>query len=258
MTTRALVAMFLITLLVTAGTAQERGSLEVSGRVQIGKERVALKRKRFFLFRGGLAANKALVEKIRSSEYMSRDCYYCREKASAEFLAWLKAEDCETPYCRQINEADIAKVPEFQAAHRKGLIQFRNRRDVALKWLTTNLTPNLRDGFYRQQRSAIDSILAQWRPLQSSMTDSVSVKAIFIDVPVQLAAGKTTETFLVSNLVPTEHGGKGYLWACEVEVGTAKRATLILRVPEPGKQVPRCEVVVKDLPACSPASCPKT
>lgn len=247
-----------LVLLIPAGTvavaAQSAGSLEVSGRVKIGGKVEKLTRKRFYLFRGGLEANKTLVEKMKAARVTSRNCFYCSQKASPEFIEWLKAEECESPYCRAITPDDTKKVPEFLAAYDKGLKQFRNKPAVAQQWLTTNLSPNLRDGFYKQQKASLNTILGTVKPVQSSMTDSVSVKAIFIDIPLN-TGGKSTETFLISNVIPLEFGGKSYLWACEVEVGAAKKVTLALQVPEVGKAIKKCEVVVKDLPECTAGAC---
>jgi len=240
----------------TATIAQERGSLEISGRVSVGGKQEKLKRKRFYLFRGGLEANKEMIERIKSTAVTSRDCFYCKAKASAEYTAWLKSGDCESPYCREIEGQDIAKVPEFQAAYQKSLKQFRNKPAVAQKWLTTNLTPALRDGFYLDRKKLTTSLLGTTKPIQSSMTDSVSVVAIFIDIPLNLAAGKKTETFTVSNLVPIEVGDKSYAWACEVEIGAGKKAKLPpLPIADTSKLVKKCEVVVRDLPKCTIGSC---
>ena len=94
------------------------------------------------------------------------------------------------------------------------------------------------------------------KPLMSGMTDSVSVKAIFIDIPVAPPTGKSTETFLVSNIAPIEVGRKSFFWACEVEIGPDKKTVVSLPVPEPGKKTGKCEVFVKDVPACDGQSCP--
>lgn len=236
--------------------AQSLGSLELSGRVKIGSKVEKIERKRFYLLRGGLESNKSLIDRIKSATYTSRDCFYCQAKASQQFIDWLKVEDCETPYCRAISTDDVAKVPEFQVAYQKGLKQFRNRPAVAQKWLTTNLTPILRDDFYKQQKASTNTILGGVKPLQSSMTDSVSVVAIFLDIPLQLA-GKSTETFLISNLVPIEIGGKGYVWACEVDIGAAKKVKLPqFQVTEAGKpSSKKCELIVSELPVCNAGSC---
>lgn len=246
-----------IPFLLPAGSiaGQAVGSLEVTGRVKIAGKAEKLVRKRFYLFHGGLESNKALVDKMKSAEIISRECFYCTQKASPELIAWLGAEDCESPYCRSISTDDVKKVPEFLVAYQKGLKQFRNQPAVAGKWLTTNLAANIRDGFYKQRKASIETVLSGVKPLQSSMTDSVSVRAIFIDIPLMLESGKTTDTFLISNVVPIEFRGKSYLWACEVELGKAKKVTLALQAPDPGKTVKKCEVIVKDLSACAAGSC---
>ncbi len=239
----------------SAQTAPVMGTLEVSGRVKIGAKTEQLKRKRFYLIRGGLTENKALIDRLKAADVTSRECFYCKLKASPEYSAWLKAGDCESPYCREITSDDIAKVPEFQLAFQKGMKQYRGKEAIARQWLTTNLLPDLRDGFYRQRRSMTESLLAGIKPLQSSMTDSVSVKAIFFDIPVKPeTAGKPTETFLITNIVPIEIGSKSYVWACEKEIGS-KKVTLQLPVPENNKPAKNCEVIVRDLPDCSSGTC---
>jgi len=241
--------------LANAIPAQTTGTLEINGRVKVDGKQERLKRKRFYLFRGGLTANKALVDRLRVAEFVSRDCFYCRMNVSPEFRAWLKAEDCESPFCREITADDAARVPEFKAALEKGARQFVRKPALAREWLTTNLEPGLRDGFYLQRKKAIDAILAGVKPLLSGMTDSVSVKAIFIDIPITPPTGKATETFLISNLAPLEIGAKSYIWACEVDIGPDKKAVRSLPVPEPGKRADRCEVFVRDTPACGTQGC---
>ncbi len=248
-------AVVLVALACSPIDAQQIGTLEINGRVKIDGKQERLKRKRFYLFRGGLTANKALIDRIGAAEFVSRDCFYCRMNASPEFRAWLKAEDCESPFCRRVSAEDVARVPEFKAAVEKGTVQLGRRPSLAQDWLTTNLTPGLRDGFYLQRKSAIEKILAGLKPLQTGMTDSVSVKAIFIDIPVAPPTGKATETFLITNLAPFEIGTKSYTWACEVEIGADKKAVRSLPVPEPGKRADRCELFVRDIPVCDAQGC---
>jgi hypothetical protein len=230
--------------------AQPLGSMEISGRVKIGAKQEKLTRKRFYLLRGGLEANKALVEKLRTAAPVSRDCFYCSQKASAEFISWLKAGDCESPYCREITADDAQKVPEFQAAYKKGQTQFKRKPALAQKWITTNLAASLRDGFYLEKKKMLAGLLGGIKPVQSVMTDSVTVKGIFIDIPLELA-GKKTQTFLVSNLLPIEVGDKSYVWACEIEVGAEKPAILKLT----DARTKACEVFVRTLPVCTAGSC---
>ncbi|MFN2501826.1 MAG: hypothetical protein ABR530_07440 [Pyrinomonadaceae bacterium] len=240
--------------------AQSLGSFELQARPKISGKQERITRKRFYLFAGGLAANKPLIDRLKASNATSRDCFYCQMKASAEYMAWLKEKDCESPYCRAITKDDVAKVPEFQVAYNKGLgpRQFAGKTNVALTWLTSNLAPNLRDGFYRQRKSLIDTLLTGLKPVQTAMTDSSkSSVALFVDIPLKppVPGGKASETFLFSNLVPVEIGGKGYVWACEIEIGPTKRAVASLKVPEGNKPVSKCEVIVKDLSVCEGGIC---
>jgi hypothetical protein len=61
---------------------------------------------------------------------------------------------------------------------------------------------------------------------------------------------------LLSNILPIEFGDKSYLWACEVEIGTEKPATMRLSVPEGNKPVKNCEVFIRDLKVCNTGGCP--
>jgi hypothetical protein len=227
------------------------GHIEVKGNL-IGTKGKELERKRFYLFRGGLAENKTLIEKLKAADFPSRDCYFCQKHASAELMAWLKAWNCESPYCREITTDDIARVPEFQAAYQKGLKQFRDKPILAQKWLTTNLEPSILDGFYQQRKSLIKTLLDNLHPVEWAVADGDSV-ARFVDIP--LKAEETAETFLISNVVPIEVGEKSYIWACDVEISSDGSDPLILKVPVNNKPVKQCEVIVKDLPVCNAASC---
>ncbi|NOT46665.1 MAG: hypothetical protein HOP17_02800 [Acidobacteria bacterium] len=200
-----------------------------------------------------------MIEKLKASDVLSRDCFYCQMQVSSEYIAWLKAGNCESAYCREIKTEDIPKVPEFKAAYQKGLIQYGNKPSIAQKWLTTNLDAKLRDGFYEQRKSLIDTLLGGIEPIQSAMTESVKSKVVFIDIPLKEGetGGKATETFLITNLVPIEIRERSYIWACEVEIGSDKVATLRLQIPEKDKPVKKCEVIIKDLPVCSAGSCTK-
>lgn len=231
-------------------SGQSLGAMEVSGRVKIGTKQEKLTRKRFYLFRGGLEANKTLIDKLKAATPVSRDCFYCTQKATPEFIAWLRAGDCESPYCREITADDAQKVPEFKAAYQKGLTQFKKKPDLAREWLTTNLPTGLRDGFYKEQKTMLGGLLGTLKPVQSVMTDTVSVKGIFIDIPLELA-GKKTEKFLVSNVLPIEVGDKSFVWACEIEIGADK--TAVLKLTE-GK-TKACEVIVRPVAACAAGVC---
>lgn len=257
---RKLIFLLLISFACPLLIAQEKkpvGSLEVSGRIRIGKKTYKQNRKRFYLFRGGLNENKALIEKLNSAEIISRNCFYSQMQASSEFICWLKKNKCESPYCREITEADIQEVPEFKTAFQKGLRQFgRRRAQLARKWLTTNLKSNLRDGFYQNRKSLLKNILKNEQPLQSAMTDNVSISARFVDIELNLTGEdgkkKKTETFFISNLLPIEIEGKSYIWACEKKLKIGKNK-LNLKVPRK-KSVKGC-VIVKELSTCGTDVC---
>ena len=236
--------------------AQNVGSLELSGRLKIDGKQEKFSRKRFYLLKGGLKANQPVIDRLRAAEIKSRDCFYFDAKASPQFICWLKAGNCESPYCRAVKTEEVDKVPEFKAAYQEGMTQYKGFTGVARDWITTSLPPILSSGYYLERRKLTETLLGGLQPLQSSMTDSVTVRAIFIDIPVSPAAGKKTETFLVSNILPIEFGTKSYLWACEVEIGTEKPASLRLALPEGNKPVKNCEVFVRDLKVCGTESCP--
>lgn len=235
--------------------APATGSIKLVGQIQFkaGEKRKPLDRKRFYLVRGGLEDNRALIKRLEETEILSRDCYYQDLKASPEFMCWLKTEDynCESPYCRDISLEDIRIVPEFQIAFNKGLRQFGRRSEIARKWITTNLPPPIRDGFYNQQKTTLKNLRAEAQPIQSSMTDSKNGWAYFIDIPLNLKTGEKKETFTVSNLLPVEIGNKSYVWVCEIDIGTEKLETLSL----PNAKNKKCEVFIKDLKICKTDQC---
>jgi len=227
-----------------------KSSLILKTKMTIAGKKVELSRKRFYLFRGGLDTNKALADRIKAAAYTSRDCFYCSKKASAEYIAWLRLGDCESPYCRNITADDVAKVPEFKDAYQKALVQYKNKTDVAQKWVTTNMPPDLRDGYYLQRKQLTDTILADTKPLATVMTDASSQQATFIDILISGAS----EKFLISNVLPFEIGGKAYTWVCEVTMKPAANA-FILPPSDTTAHVKTCDIVVKDLPKCAGGSC---
>lgn len=232
------------------------GSLSVSGRARVGNKTVTLKKKRFYLFRGGLDANKSLIESLKAAQAPSRDCFYCQMHASAEFMEWLKRGDggCDTPYCREISADDVSKVPEFRAAYDKGSKQFQKKPELAQKWLVTNLDKGLLHGLYDERKKMIDSVLSGLQPVQTAMTDNGgSVIASFLNIPL---SSTDAEKFVFTNLVPVEIGEKSYVWACEVEVASSKPVkTPPLDAPETSKRVKKCEVIVRDLAVCAGEAC---
>ena len=234
----------------TSAQTPARSSLIVKTKMTIAGKKVELSRKRFYLFRGGIDTNKALADRIKSAAYTSRDCFYCSKRASPEYIAWLRVADCESPYCRDITADDVAKVPEFKAAYQKGLTAYKNKPDIAQKWVTTNMPPDLRDGYYLQRKQLADGILGDTKSLATVMTDATAQQAIFIDILL----GSASEKFVFSNVIPFEIGGKAYTWVCEVAMKPGAN-TFILPASDTTAHVKTCDIVVKDLPKCGNGSC---
>ncbi len=224
------------------------GSLTVNGRSKTAAKTVILKKKRFYLFRGDREAKKTLIERLKSANVPSRDCFYCRLNASTEFMNWLKAGDCESVHCHEITTEDIAKVPEFQAAYRKGLQPFNKKPELARKWLVTNLEPGFRSGFYDARKALVNDFKKDI--VQTAVTDNSSAsRAYFTNIPLNSAV----EKFVYTNLVPIEIGEKSYVWICDVDVGKDK-ITPILDT-DSSKLTKKCEVIVRDLPVCKAGMC---
>ena len=244
--------------------AQSMGALDVKTKAFDGQAKAlradgkagSLARKRFYLFRGGIKDNPELMGRLRKAEIKSRDCFYTQMKASSQYICWLQAANCESPYCRTVAADDIPRVPEFLTAYNAGLTKFRGLKTVADDWILTNMPETLVSGFFRERRALTTSLIGNTQIVQSTMTDGAAVVATFIDIPITLPKDKKTETFLVSNIQPLEIGNKSYIWACEVEIGVEKKAPLAL--PDPTKPPKTCEVIVRDLPACKTESCKTT
>ncbi len=190
-----------------------------------------LPRKRFFLIKGSLEENKALIEKMKQTDLLSRECYYRKLGASEALIKWLKDNDCESVYCREIEERFVTggeAVAEFQAAYNQGLRDFKTP-ELARKWLTTNVGPELRNGFYSRKQEVN-------RKGTAYLTD--------------IEPG----TYTISNLVGSETEKTSILWACEKEVKAVDLAVAMKRPftlsNEKDPKV-KCEIVERPLPVCN-------
>lgn len=229
------------------------GTIIVKGLGVRGKDRTTkpLTRKRFYLFAGGLTENKPLLDRLKTLEINSRDCFYVGLKASPCFLAWLRAENCETPFCRVIKRDDIAGVPEFEAAYAKGLPLYGRKPDVALGWILNNMSDELVSGYYRHQKEVLNRVLVDTKPSQSSMSTSTAAEATFVG----LAAGDKSRKYLISNVLPVEIDDKSYVWACEADVSRGKTTVLPLSLDPKRKN---CTLIVNELKACTSETCKKS
>ena len=230
------------------GETQPTGVLQLKVKPKVNGKDKELARKRFYLIKGSLVENKAIVEKINQQSLSTRDCFYRNAKASEAFISWLKEGDCESVYCRPIEEQFFTgptAVPEFQAAYERSAKEYKTP-ELGRLWLTTNLTNEIRDGFYRQNQATLkalisDATAASNAPVVSVMTDRKGT-AFF--------TGLSPGTYLVTNLLPTELGDNAILWTCEVKVGAGKKR---LQIPNIKDKSVTCVVVEKPVPACNAA-----
>jgi len=228
-----------------------RGVIRLKVKFKSGDATKELARKRFFLIKGSLEENKSLIEKIKQTEVISRECYYRSKGASEALLKWLKESDCDSVYCREVEEKYVAgseAVPEFKAAYDKGLRDFKSS-ELARRWLTVNLADDIRSGFYNQQQRTVDALIAQAESSTRTRVLSVMTDRKGTAYLTDIEPG----TYIVSNLVGSETEKTRILWACEREVKAADLAVAMKRPftlsNEKDPKV-KCEVVERPLPVC--------
>ena len=250
-----LLGVFLVCSAATVGITQtpERATGVLRLRVRVKPDDASplkgLARKRFFLIRGSLEQNLDVVHAVERNTLISRDCYYSKLGASEQLIAWLKSGDCESIYCREVERDFVIgpkAVPEFTQAFAMGQKEFGSD-ETALRWLSTNVSLNLREGFYQSRQSFLQTILKQAQAssdmqVRSVMTDSNGT-AYFTD----LEPG----AYVLTSIVPTELGANSTIWNCEVQVKTGDLATEkpYLVSNRKDKNV-RCVAVERPLPTC--------
>lgn len=235
----------------TQAPQAERGVIRLKVRYKSAAGTNDLARKRFFLVKGSLDQNKSLTEKIQQTGIPSRDCYYRAKGASAQLLKWLKDNDCESPHCREVEDKYLSgadAVPEFQAAFEQATRELKSR-EIARRWLTNYLSPELRFGFYEQKQKAIQALIAEAEaatktPVMSIMTDRKGTAYL-----TNIEPG----TYTISNLIGSETEKTSILWICEREVkatdlGIAMKRPFMLSNEKDPKV--KCEIVERSLPVC--------
>lgn len=225
------------------------GVLRLLARVKVGDSPRRVARKRFFLIKGSLEQNKAIVQSIEQQNLTSRDCYYARAGASASLIKWLRDNDCETVYCREIQAEDIqgaTAVPEFVKAVAEAEKQTRSA-EVSRKWLTGNLPDNLRIGYYQMRQSGLHRILQEAKTSSGAEVLSVMTDRNGTAYFTELEPG----TYTLSNILPIELGTNGAIWNCEVQVkpGDLASEKPFLISNRKDKNV-KCVAVEKPLPTC--------
>lgn len=228
-----------------------RGVVRLKVRYKSGDVTKELPRKRFFLIKGSLDENKALIEKIKQSAVVSRECYYRGKGASAALIKWLTENDCDSIYCREIEARYLSgtdAVPEFRAAYDQGLHDFKTP-ELARSWLTVNLSADLRDGFYKQKQEVIDALVKESAEVTKTKVMSVMTDRKGTAYLTDIEPG----TYTISNLVGSETGKTSILWACEKEVKAVDLAIAMRRpftLSNEKDQKVKCEIVERELPAC--------
>jgi hypothetical protein len=242
----------LVTVCHTQTPQTASGVIRLKVRYKSGDLTRELPRKRFFLIKGSLQDNRSLIDAIRKTEIMSRDCYYRNKGGSAQLIKWLNENDCESVYCRQVDDTYIngsEAVPEFKAAYDQALQELKTP-EVARRWLANYLPAEIRDGYYNSKQKAIGDLIKQaeastGRPVMSIMTDRKGTAYL---------TGIEPGTYTISNLVGSETEKTSLLWICEREV-KATDLSIAMKRPftlsnEADPKV-KCEIVERPLPICN-------
>src|SRR5256885_4419608 len=118
-----------------------RGVIRLKVRYKSATGTKDLPRKRFFLIKGSPDQNQSLIQQIKQTGVASRECYYRAHGASEQLIKWLDENDCESVYCREIDDKYISgseTVPEFKAAYELALKELKTP-EVARRWLPSYL-----------------------------------------------------------------------------------------------------------------------
>jgi hypothetical protein len=236
----------------TQSPESARGVVRLKIRYKSAEGTKDLPRKRFFLVPGSLEQNQPLIEKIKALNETSRECYYRSHGASEALIKWLKDNDCESVYCREVEDKYLSgaeAVPEFLKAFAQALGELKNP-EVARRWLANYLAPEIRSGFYDQKQKAIQSLVndvetSTRKTVMSIMTDRKGTAYL-----TNIEPG----IYMISNLVGSETEKTNILWICEREVkatdlGTAMKRPMILSNEKDPKL--KCEVIERPLPVCN-------
>jgi hypothetical protein len=226
------------------------GVIRINVKAKSGKEIKDLPRKRFFLIKGSLDDNKALIEKIKQTEVMSRECYYRSKGASEPLINWLKENKCDSVYCHDIDEKYLVgpdTVPEFKTAYDAGLRSFKSS-EIARRWITVNLSPDIRVGFYDEKQRVIGELIKQAEASTKTNVLSVMTDRVGSAYLTNIEPGMYT----ISNLVGVEAGTNSIVWICEKAIKPVGPTDTIPLVPLSSEGTrTKCEIVKRPLPVCT-------
>jgi hypothetical protein len=229
--------------------SQPTGVLRLRVRVKQGEATKGLSRKRFYLVKGTIEQNRTLITAAEQRPIVSMGCFYSRLGASPALIEWLKTGDCESVYCRAIDQEFIVgtkAVPEFATAFAASEKEF-GTADAGRKWLTNNLPPQLRDGFYKERRLAFDLLIKQAETSSGSAVLSVMTDRNGTAYFTDLVPG----TYVLSSLIPVELSETSVSWNCEVQIKPGDIATeKPYLVSNTKDRNVKCVAVEKPLPSC--------
>ena len=132
-----------------------RGVIRLKVRYKTGDVPKDLSRKRFFLIKGSLEENKGLIEKMKQTDLLSRECYYRSLGASETLIKWLKDNDCESVYCREIEEKVCHRQrggAGISSGLQSGAARFQDSRTGAALAYDQSLSRNCAPAFTTRSR----------------------------------------------------------------------------------------------------------
>jgi hypothetical protein len=227
------------------------GVVRLKVKYKSGDTTKELPRKRFFLIKGGLDENRNLIDTIKQTTLPSREGYHRAKGASEALIRWLKENDCESIYCREIEDKYLkgsGAVPEFQAAYAQATRELKND-NLARRWLTNYLPSEIRFGFYAEKQKAVQELVSRAETATKTTVRSVMTDRKGTAYLTNIEPG----TYTISNLVASETEKTSILWVCErevkaVDLGTAMKRPFTLSNEKDPKV--KCEVVERPLPSC--------
>ena len=227
------------------------GVIRLKAKYKSGDASKELARKRFFLIKGSLEDNRQLIDRIKSIALMSRGCYYRSKGASEALIKWLRDYDCESVYCRQIEDKFLngkEAVPEFKAAYDAGLRELKTP-ELARRWLMNYLPFDLKLGFYTEKQKATQALISE-----AEATTKTNVLSVMTDRKgTAYLTNIEPGIYTISNLVASETEDTSILWICErdvkpVDLGIAMKRPFTLSNEKDPKV--KCEVIERPLPVC--------